>query len=764
MNIHELRKKIKEYADAYYNEDAPLVTDEEYDALMHELRRLEAENPEAVAPDSPTQVVGGKRVLGIPVEHKVPMLSLLDVFSDKEVKDFLKDIWASFPDAAFSVERKIDGLSLSLVYEDGVLIQASTRGDGHMGEDVTENVLALNSVPKRIETDVHHLELRGECFMSEADFERTNEEQLAAGKKLFANPRNCAAGTLRQSDPMLAAKRNLQVIIFNVQDSDADAGHAMSMNGSHWFQMDYLKQRGFVTANAFWAHEEREVLAGIEYIGNGRADLGYPIDGAVVKVDSLRQRRELGERTKSPKWAIAFKYPAEEKSTVLRNIALQTGRTGRITPVAEFDPVRLAGTTVVRATLHNQAFIDSLDVRIGDTIVVHKSGDIIPKITMVEKEKRPAKTVPFRIKFCPVCGAPVERRMQKDGESVDLYCSNAECPAKVVNRIIHFASRECMDIKGLGPSIIEALCAETKEGEYREVLMDDFHPGWFQGEYTAKQRANAARIFERYLDTTVYLLCSDFDGKVDYLSGVKVSETDIRDMQKTGLLCVKEGNGNVREIPIESVVRIDTTRTAVRTPADLYYLSRWELVCACGDSEKIANTLMAALEKSKGKPAERLLKGLGWENVGGHVARILLEAYGSLEELFRARRAYEEISQLDGIGPGIAQDIANMLNDEGMRQEIRRLGSAGLRMDHETVQVQDAKLTGKTFVITGTLPGMSRDEAKSFIEKNGGKVSSSVSKKTNYLLAGEAAGSKLEKAISLGITVISEEDLRGMIG
>ena len=321
-----------------------------------------------------------------------------------------------------------------------------------------------------------------------------------------------------------------------------------------------------------------------------------------------------------------------------------------------------------------------------------------------------------------------------------------------------------MDIKGLGPSIIEALCAETEEGEYREVLMDDFHPGWFQGEYTAKQRANAARIFERYLDTTVYLLCSDFDGKVDYLSGVKVSETDIRDMQKTGLLCVKEGNGNVREIPIESVVRIDTTRTAVRTPADLYYLSRWELVCACGDSEKIANTLMAALEKSKGKPAERLLKGLGWENVGGHVARILLEAYGSLEELFRARRAYEEISQLDGIGPGIAQDIANMLNDEGMRQEIRRLGSAGLRMDHETVQVQGTKLTGKTFVITGTLPGMSRDEAKSFIEKNGGKVSSSVSKKTNYLLAGEAAGSKLEKAISLGITVISEEDLRRMIG
>ena len=385
----ELKALLEQYNDAYYNQDAPLVTDEEYDKLLHQLRDLEAEHPELVTADSPTQKVGGKRVIGIPVSHEVPMLSLLDVFDEKAVEDFISSVKKELGEfsnqpVSFDVEYKIDGLSLSLVYEKGQLVQASTRGDGHIGEDVTTNVMALPSVPKTINTKhIDLLEVRCECYMSEGDFARVNEQQERTGKKVFANPRNCAAGTLRQADPAIAAERNLQVIAFNIQRKVVDG--VTQMGGSHAAQMNVLHNLGFTTATAAQCCQTvHDVIAAIREIGAKRDSLAFPMDGAVVKVDDLNQRQVLGERTKTPKWAIAFKYPPAEKSTVIREIQLQTGRTGRITPVAIFDPIQLAGTTVQRATLNNQAFINTLDIRIGSTVVVRKAAEIIPQITMVE--------------------------------------------------------------------------------------------------------------------------------------------------------------------------------------------------------------------------------------------------------------------------------------------------------------------------------------------------------------------------------------------
>lgn len=660
--ITELRNLIEKYNRAYYEEDAPLVTDEEYDDLNRELRALEAARPDLVTSDSPTQKVGGKRVLGIAVEHEVPMLSLLDVFSTQEVEDFVREVHAEYPGASFSVERKIDGLSLSLVYKGGELVRASTRGDGHVGEDVTANVKALPSFKNLLNIGSEcNFELRGECYMSNGDFERVNEEQAAAGKKLFANPRNCAAGTLRQADPAVAAARNLKVIIFNVQQ-----GQGFIMDMSHLAQMAFLQKKGFVTAN-FWhdaVAEAADILRGIRLIGETRYDIEYPIDGAVVKVNELNLRTEIGERTKTPKWAIAYKYPAEQKATVLRSITLQTGRTGRVTPVAEFDPVQLAGTTVQRATLHNQAYINALDIRVGDTIVVHKSGDIIPKITMVEKDKRPAGTMPFVISACPVCGAPVAPA----GDSVDLYCTNPNCKAKTINRFIHFCKRECMDIQGLGPQTLGAL-------------------------------------LDHNLARHLY---------------------------------------------------------------DIYLLDESELAIYFGD--KIAHNIMASIEKSKAQPADRVLKSLGCRNIGGNVSKLLLEEYGDMQKLFDIGAGYmgeqakdvlrSELTAMDGIGDSLAKDIMDMLEDKEMQEEVTQLANCGLSMTYETNSIAGNQLEGRVFVITGTLPSMSRDEAKAYIEAHGGKVTGSVSKKTNFLVAGEAAGGKLAKAQSLGVKVISEDELR----
>ena len=677
---NELCEKVKRWSAAYYEQDAPAVTDEEYDRAMHEIRDLEAAHPELVTSDSPTQVVGGKRVIGIPVEHRVPMLSLLDVFSDAEVRDFAASVAKEYPDATFSIERKIDGLSLSLVYAKPVgsdgklrLVQASTRGDGHVGEDVTDNVKVLG-IPVNIQMpdDIWKIELRGECYMSEEDFEATNAKQEAAGKKLFANPRNCAAGTLRQSDPAVAKERNLKVFIFNVQSVN-DEDDSSEFADSHCDQLNYLRDVcDFKTTYYAHCNDTDSILVAIRDIGEHRYDIDYPIDGAVIKVDEIDIRKKMGERTKTPKWAIAFKYPAEEKATVLRRIVLQTGRTGRVTPVAEFDPVQFAGTRVERATLNNADFIKALDIRIGDTIVLHKSGDIIPKITMVEKEKRPADAVPYDMssQVCPVCGEPIA----SVNGSVDLYCTNDACPAKTVNRIIHFASKACMDIKGLGPQIIQDLV----------------------------------------------------DNRL------------------------------------------------ISNPVDLYWLYEDESELIDMYGEKTAKKLLTAIENSKTQNADRVLKGLGYRLIGGHVARALFTQCkatdGNLLGLSVLYVDNIKDCNIPGFSDAIYAALDAMLSDPMFKREVTALYKAGVNLDYHAPtasangSAEDAVLlSGKTFVITGTLPTMSREEAKTFIEAHGGKVTGSVSKKTSYLVAGEAAGSKLDKANALGIPVLDEAGLKAMV-
>ena len=672
---NELCEKVKRWSAAYYEQDAPAVTDEEYDRAMHAIRDLEAAHPELVTSDSPTQVVGGKRVIGIPVEHRVPMLSLLDVFSDDEVRDFTASVEKEYPDATFSIERKIDGLSLSLVYAKPVgsdrklrLVQASTRGDGHVGEDVTDNVKVLG-IPVNIQMPdgIWKIELRGECYMSEEDFEATNAKQEAAGKKLFANPRNCAAGTLRQSDPAVAKERNLKVFIFNVQSVN-DGEDSSEFADSHCDQLSYLSDVcDFKTTYYAHCNDTDSILAAIRDIGEHRYDIDYPIDGAVIKVDEIDIRKKMGERTKTPKWAIAFKYPAEEKGTILRSIQLQTGRTGRVTPVAVFDPVQLAGTRVERATLNNANFIKALDIRIGDTIVLHKSGDIIPKITMVELEKRPADAVPYDMakQVCPVCGAPIA----PINDSVDLYCTNDTCPAKTVNRVIHFASKPCMDIKGLGPQMIQDL------------------------------------VDSRF----------------------------------------------------------------VENPVDLYKLYEEEGELTDMYGAKIAKKVLAAIEKSKEQNADRVLKGLGYRLIGGHVARALFTqckaTNGKLLTLSTLNVDTIKECNIPGFSDAIYAALDAMLSCPEFKQEVAALYNAGVNLSYNApagANDASAPLAGKTFVITGTLPTMSRDEAKSYIEAHGGKVSGSVSKKTSFLVAGEAAGSKLDKANALGVPVLSEDDLKAM--
>lgn len=666
--------KAKAWSAAYYEQDAPVVTDEEYDSVMHEIRDIEAAHPEFVTADSPTQVVGGKRVLGIPVEHRVPMLSLLDVFSDDEVRSFVDSVKAEYSDVTFSVERKIDGLSLSLVYErsdDGLayLTQASTRGDGHVGEDVTANVAALTCLPRSIELPkgIGKIELRGECYMSEKDFEAANAKQAEAGKKLFANPRNCAAGSLRQADPSIARERNLQVFVFNVQS--VNNGDAAQFSPYHCDQLNYLRDIcGFKTTYYAHCNDIDSILAAIHDIEEKRYDIDYPIDGAVIKVDELSIRQKMGERTKTPKWAIAYKYPAEEKGTVLRSIQLQTGRTGRVTPVAVFDPIQLAGTRVERATLNNANFIKTLDIRIGDTIVLHKSGDIIPKITMVELEKRPTDAVPYDMakQVCPVCGAPIA----PVNGSVDLYCTNDACPAKTVNRVIHFASKPCMDIKGLGPQMIQDL------------------------------------VDSRFIEN----------------------------------------------------------------PVDLYWLYEEEGELTNMYGAKIAKKVLAAIEKSKEQNADRVLKGLGYRLIGGHVARALFTqckaTNGNLLTLSTLNVDTIKECNIPGFSDAIYAALDAMLSSAEFTQEVNTLHDAGVNLDYHApagANDESAPLAGKTFVITGTLPSMSRDEAKTYIEAHGGKVSGSVSKKTSYLVAGEAAGSKLDKANTLGVPVLSEDDLKAML-
>ena len=657
--IEALRKEIEYHIERYYNQDDPEITDYEYDQKMNELKRLEREHPEYVTPDSPTQKVGGsaKREAGVLVEHNVPMLSLQDVFDRGEVENFVAEMKKQLDDPEFVVEYKIDGLSLSLRYEYGELKLAETRGDGiQYGEDVTANAKVIRDVKKKLKDKPEYLEIRGEVYMTEADFEKVNEKQELLGKKLFANPRNCAAGTLRQLDSAVTKERGLSMFIFNIQDA-----RGISFE-THTEGYEYLKKQGIRVIEEYTVCKTAdEVWAAIEKIGENRGKLPYDIDGAVVKINRFSDREKLGATSKVPRWAVAYKYPPEEKETKLLDIELSVGRTGRITPTAVFEPVRLCGTSVSRATLHNQDFIDVLDIGIGDTIVVYKSGEIIPKVRRVIHEKRPAGVKKFVIpNVCPVCGAKTER--EKD--TADIKCTSPNCPAQLERHMINFVGRDAMDIKGFGATYI----------------MELVHLG--------------------------------------YLKDI----ADIYDLKQH------------REELIEQGII---------------------------GKEKNTDKLLDAIEKSKQNEAFQLLTGFGIPNVGKAAAKTILKHFGSIEALMQADM--ESLQQVADVGEVTALCIRNYFQDENNCKIIERLKEAGVNMEMAESGSEDGRFDGLTFVITGTLPTMDRKAAAALIEAHGGKVSGSVSKKTNYLLAGENAGSKLTKANDLGVSVISEAELQEML-
>lgn len=657
--IEALRKEIEYHIERYYNQDDPEITDYEYDQKMNELKRLEREHPEYVTPDSPTQKVGGsaKREAGVLVEHNVPMLSLQDVFDRGEVENFVAEMKKQLDDPEFVVEYKIDGLSLSLRYEYGELKLAETRGDGiQYGEDVTANAKVIRDVKKKLKDKPEYLEIRGEVYMTEADFEKVNEKQELLGKKLFANPRNCAAGTLRQLDTAVTKERGLSMFIFNIQDA-----RGISFE-THTEGYEYLKKQGIRVIEEYTVCKTAdEVWAAIEKIGENRGKLPYDIDGAVVKINRFSDREKLGATSKVPRWAVAYKYPPEEKETKLLDIELSVGRTGRITPTAVFEPVRLCGTSVSRATLHNQDFIDELDIGIGDTIVVYKSGEIIPKVRRVIHEKRPAGVKKFVIpNVCPVCGAKTER--EKD--TADIKCTSPNCPAQLERHMINFVGRDAMDIKGFGATYI----------------MELVHLG--------------------------------------YLKDI----ADIYDLKQH------------REELIEQGII---------------------------GKEKNTDKLLDAIEKSKQNEAFQLLTGFGIPNVGKAAAKTILKHFGSIEALMQADM--ESLQQVADVGEVTALCIRNYFQDENNCKIIERLKEAGVNMEMAESGSEDGRFDGFTFVITGTLPTMDRKAAAALIEAHGGKVSGSVSKKTNYLLAGENAGSKLTKANDLGVSVISEAELQEML-
>ncbi|OBR90044.1 MULTISPECIES: NAD-dependent DNA ligase LigA [Clostridium] len=656
---NELKKIITYHNDRYYNQDNPEISDYEYDMLMQELKNIEREHPEIITPDSPTQYVGGdaKREAGVLVRHRVPMLSLRDVFNKEDVEQFVNDVKAQFPDVEFVVETKIDGLSMALRYEDGKLITAITRGDGIVyGEDVTVNAKVINDVVKSLKDKIPYLEIRGEVYMTKEAFQNVNEHQELLGKKVFANPRNCAAGTLRQLDSKVTKERNLSLFIFNVQDV-----RGMEFK-THTEGYEFLKKQGIkVIENYTVCKTTCEIWDAIEKIGENRGDLDYDIDGAVIKINNLAYRTELGSTSKVPKWAIAYKYPPEEKETKLLDIELTVGRTGRITPVAIFEPIRLCGTSVSRATLHNQDFIDELDVGVGDIIVVYKSGEIIPKIKKVIHEKRPEGTVKFQFPDkCPVCGSPVAR---EEG-AADIKCTNINCPSMLVKRIINFVSRDCMDIKGFGAAYVEQLVDKG----YIDDIPDIYH-------------------LNEYRDKLV----------------------------EEGII----------------------------------------------GKEKNTDKLLDVIENSKKNEPHRLLASLGISNVGKSTAKELMKYFKSIDNLINAD--IDEIKKVPDIGDISASTIFEYFKNEDNLKIISELAKCGVNMVMNEDKEADNLLEGSKFVITGTLPSMGRTEAKELIEKHGGKVSGSVSKKTTYVLAGDAPGSKVTKAQKLGVKVISEAELLQML-
>lgn len=652
--LTQLRRTIRHHNVRYYNDDDPEISDYEYDQLMLRLKALEKEYPELITENSPTQRVGGaaKRTAGAFVKHDVPMLSLQDVFSREEIEAFVQDIRERMESPEFVVEEKIDGLSLALRYENGELSRAITRGDGVVqGEDVTENARVIKDVVEKLKEPLPYFEVRGEVYMTKAAFDAVNERRQLLGLKLFANPRNCAAGTLRQLSSRITKERGLSLFVFNLQTA---RGREFK---THTEAYDFMKLQGIKVIHAYRVcRTAEEVWAAIEQIGASRGELPYDIDGAVVKLNDFRQREDLGATSKAPRWAIAYKYPPEEKESVVRSITLSVGRTGRITPTATFDPIRLCGTTVERATLHNQDFIDDLDVRVGDTVLVYKSGEIIPKIKTVVREKRPVGTTPFKIgDRCPVCGAKALR----EADSADVKCINQACPAQVESHILNFVGRDAMDIKGLGEKNIAALI----EKGYLHTIADIF------------------RLKEH------------------------------------------------REELIEQGVV---------------------------GKEKNTDKLLAAIEEAKEKEPQRLLTGLGIPGIGKAAAAALMQHFKSLDALKSADK--EEILQVRDMGEVSAAAIQAYFQNEGNAGIFRELQQLGVATAAQEREAQGAELADMTFVVTGTLTQFGRREITELIERHGGRVTGSVSKKTDYLVAGGNAGSKLQKAEHLGVRILTEEE------
>ena len=650
--VNELREKLEQFNHEYYVFDNPSVDDYTYDMMMQELKKLESDYPELADPNSPTQRVGGEALNDFEkVEHKVQMGSLQDVFSYEQVRDFTDRCMTEVASPEFVVEPKIDGLSVSLEYVNGVFTRGSTRGDGFVGEDVTANLKTIKSIPLKLKEVLPFIEVRGEVYMSRKTFDKIVEEQENNDEQPFKNPRNAAAGSLRQKDPKVAAKRRLDIFVFNVQQIE---GKELK---SHKESLDYLKTLGFkVIADYKKVSTYDEIVERIQYIGDMRDKYSFDIDGVVVKVNDFSQRISLGATAKVPKWAVAYKFPPEEKKTKLLDIEVNVGRTGVITPVAIFEPVTLAGTSVSRATLHNQEFINDKEIRIGDEIMVRKAGEIIPEVlSSVSHEEN---SVPYVLPDkCPVCGAETVRY----ADEAALRCTNVECPAQLKRNIIHFASKGAMNIDGLG-------------------------------------EANVVALVDNHLINTV---------------------------------------------------------------ADLYSLTALQLETLERFGKRSAEKLVKAIEASKNNPLDRVIFGIGIRNIGQAAAKLLCEKFGTIDAIMNATA--EEISEIDGFGDVMSENVVKAFNDVHFAELIKALREKGVKMEYTSDKTGDNRFEGLTFVLTGTLPTMTRDEAKAIIERLGGKASGSVSKKTSYVLAGEEAGSKLTKAEQLGIPIISEDDFNKMI-
>lgn len=651
--IEELREKTEYYAKKYYDEDNPEITDYEYDMMMLELRNLEKENPEFISKNSLTQKVGGHVKEGFQkIEHEVPLQSLQDVFNFGEIEAFDERVKKvaienGIKEVKYVVETKIDGLSSALEYKDGKLVRGATRGNGLVGEDVTENLKTIKTIPQELPEKIN-ITVRGEVFISKKDFEKMNKEREENEEELFANARNAAAGSLRQLDSKITKSRPLDIYIFNVQKIEGKEFN------SHYEELEYLKKLGFnVNPVCIPCDNIEEIKSAINKIGKEREKITFGIDGAVVKVDNLKLREILGTTTKVPKWAIAYKYPPEQKETILKDIEFQVGRTGVITPLAILEPVRVAGSLISKTTLHNEDFVKEKGLKIGDRVIIQKAGDVIPEVVKAVIQKRDGTEKDFTMPTtCPVCGAPTIR---EEGESA-VRCTGIECPAKLYRNIVHFVSRDAMNIDGLGENIISTLLEK------------------------------------------------------DMISNI----ADIYDLKYEDILTLKK-NG-----------------------------------------KKFAQNLIDSINASKENDLYRLITAFGIRHVGVKAAKILAKRYGTLDNLSKA--SFESLSYVEEIGPIVANSIKEFFEQEQTKDLIKRLKNAGVNMTRLKSDEEDDRFAGKTFVLTGTLEKYTREEASEIIEKFGGKTSSSVSKKTSYVLAGEDAGSKLTKAQSLGVQVISEEE------